>query len=241
MSGGSARAFDVPACAAGGWQHAGRRLPASDASSWRVLRRQLRITLALIGHLARLRERLALATTAPDDDPALLWAAVALIVAPSPDAILLIQRARRPGDPWSGHMALPGGRRESQDEDLLATASRETWEEVGVAVSREMLVGALADVVPRIPTLPPVAVRPFLFTVPSRPNLTVNPEVAAAAWVSLTELLRPEAHQQVAVDIQGETREVWAYVLEAGVVWGMTERILTGFIEQLGQVCPTES
>ena len=205
-----------------------------------MLWRQLRITLTLIGRLVRLRERLAPASIAADTDPALLWAAVALIVAPSPDALLLIQRAERPGDPWSGHMALPGGRRDPEDHDLLATALRETWEEVGISLSRETLVGAVADVVPRTPTLPPIAVRPFLFAVTSRPTLILNPEVAAATWVSLEELLRPEAHQQVWVDIQGHSRQVWAYVFEAGVVWGMTERIITGLVEQVRQVCPEE-
>lgn len=206
-----------------------------------MLRRQLRITPTLNGRLARLREHLALAPLAADDDPALVWAAVALIVAPSPDAVLLIQRARRPGDPWSGHMALPGGRRDPEDDDLLATALRETQEEVGVSLSREALVGALADVVPRTPTLPPVAVRPFVLAVPRRPTLILNPEVAAAAWVNLADLLRPEAHQQVYLDVQGQSREVSAYVVEAGVVWGMTERVLTEFIEQFKSVCPPES
>ena len=201
----------------------------------------MRITPALIPRLALLRERLALTCTAADDDPTLIWAAVALIVAPTPDAILLIQRAERPGDPWSGHMALPGGRRNPEDGDLLATALRETWEEVGISLSRDTLVGALEDVVPRTPSLPPIAVRPFLLTVPNRPTVMLNPEVAAAAWISLAELLRPEAHQRVLVDIGGESREVWAYVFEAGVVWGMTERILTDFIEQLNRIRPTES
>lgn len=138
-------------------------------------------------------------------------------------------------------MALPGGRRDPEDDDLLSTALRETWEEVGISLSRETLLGALADVVPRTPTLPPIAVRPFLLAVPVRPELVLNPEVAAASWVGLEELLRPGAHQQVSVDIQGQKREVWAYVLEAGVVWGMTERILTTLVEHVRQVCPEES
>jgi 8-oxo-dGTP pyrophosphatase MutT (NUDIX family) len=191
--------------------------------------------------LLRLRERLAFASVRADDDPDLRWAAVALIVAPSPDALLLIQRAERPGDPWSGHMALPGGRRDPEDPDLLATAIRETSEEVGISISRETLVGALPDVVPRTPTLPPIAVRPFLLVVPSRPTLVLNPEVAAATWVNLEELLLPEVHRQVSVEIQGHSREVWAYLLEAGVVWGMTERILSILVEHLTQVRPGES
>lgn len=138
-------------------------------------------------------------------------------------------------------MALPGGRRDPEDDDLLSTALRETWEEVGISLSRETLLGALADVVPRTPTLPPIAVRPFLLAVPVRPTLVLNPEVAAATWVGLEELLRPGAHQLVSVDIQGQMREVWAYVLEVGIVWGMTERILTTLVEHLRQVCPGES
>jgi 8-oxo-dGTP pyrophosphatase MutT (NUDIX family) len=138
-------------------------------------------------------------------------------------------------------MAFPGGRRDPEDDDLLATALRETWEEVGISLSRETLLGALADVVPRTPTLPPIAVRPFLLALPVRPTLVLNPEVAAATWVSLEELLRPGTHQQVSVDIHGQSREVWAYVLQAGVVWGMTERILTTIVEHLSHVCPEES
>ena len=240
MSGRSAGAFSVPARAPGQRYNAGQ-VQSTDASfRRRVLWRQLRITLALIGSLARLRERLAPTRIAADDDPGLLWAAVALIVAPSPDALLLIQRAERPGDPWSGHMALPGGRRDPEDHDLLATALRETWEEVGISLARESLVGALTDVVPQTPTLPPIAVRPFLLAVPSRPTLILNPEVAAATWVSLEELLRPEAHQEVCVDIQGHNRKVWAYLFDAGLVWGMTERILTGLVEHVRQVWSEE-
>jgi len=236
-----ARALDVSDRAPSDRYNAGQPEPTAPRFRRRVLRRQLRITLALSGRLLRLRERLAPALLAADEDSALLWAAVALIVAPSPDAILLIQRAERPGDPWSGHMALPGGRRDPEDDDLLATALREAREEVGISLPRETMLGALADVVPRTPTLPPIAVRPFLLALPSRPSLVLNPEVAAATWVSVDELLRPEAHQQVSVEIQGGSRKVWAYVLGTGVVWGMTERILSTFVEHIRHVCPEES
>jgi 8-oxo-dGTP pyrophosphatase MutT (NUDIX family) len=138
-------------------------------------------------------------------------------------------------------MALPGGRRDAGDVDLLATALRETSEEVGIALPRETLVGALADVVPRTPSLPPIAVRPFLLAVPSRPTLVLNPEVAAATWVSLEDLLRPEAYRQVSVEVQGNSRDVSAFLLEAGVVWGMTERIISGLVEHLWQVRSAES
>ena len=192
-----------------------------------MLWRWLRISLALTGRLARLRERLAQHQPRIDDDPSLVWAAVAIVLAPDPDAVLLIRRAERTGDPWSGHMALPGGRREPGDLDLLTTAIRETSEEVGFVLLAEDLAGTLDDVVPRIPVLPPIAVRPFVFTPGSRPQFVLNPEVADARWVQLDRLLPPESRQRVQVEIQGGSREVEAYHLEDAIVWGMTERILS--------------
>jgi len=191
------------------------------------------IALALTGRLARLRERLLQHPAITDDDPSLLWAAVALILVPDPDAMLLIRRAERIGDPWSGHMALPGGRREIADPDLLNTAIRETLEEVGIELSHEHLAGSLDDVVPRTPVLPPIAVRPFVFMLSTRPTITLNQEVTSARWVSVGHLLRPDTRHPVRLDVAGQSRVVQAYELEDGMVWGMTERILTCFLNLL--------
>ena len=183
--------------------------------------------------LTRLKERLAGRHHTTDDDPSLIWAAVAVVIAPDPDAILLIQRAERPGDPWSGHMALPGGRREPEDSDLLGTALRETREEVGIDLLAEQLLGSLDDVVPRSPVLPPIAVRPFAFVLPARPRLVLNPEVAATQWVNIDDLLQPGGYHLASLEIAGQRHEVQAYRLEDAVVWGMTERILTGLLQHL--------
>jgi 8-oxo-dGTP pyrophosphatase MutT (NUDIX family) len=168
-----------------------------------------------------------------DEDPTLLWAAVAIILAPDPDAILLIRRAERAGDPWSGHMALPGGRRDGQDHDLLTTAIRETSEEVGIELSVAAVAGTLDDVVPRLPVLPPIAVRPFVFVLSARPGIRLNSEVTSASWVPVDHLLRPDTHHPVRLEITGQSRVVLAYELEDAMVWGMTERILSGLLEHL--------
>ena len=184
---------------------------------------------------ARLRERLALRESgSPDEDPTLLWAAVAIILTPQPDSILLIRRADRSGDPWSGHMALPGGRRGPGDLDLAGTAMRETAEEVGIELRREDLAGSLSDVIPRTPVLPPVAVRPFVFLLPERPAMRLNAEVAQASWVPVDDLLRPDTHHPVQLEVAGQSRQVQAYQLENAIIWGMTERILTSFLAELG-------
>jgi 8-oxo-dGTP pyrophosphatase MutT (NUDIX family) len=183
--------------------------------------------------LVRLRERLASHQPSTDEDASLLWAAVAVVLTPKPDSILLIRRAERIGDPWGGHMALPGGRREPDDEDLLTTAIRETSEEVGFQLDRAHLAGTLDDVVPRTPVLPPIAVRPFVFLAPERPALTLNAEVAATDWVTIDHLLNPATHHPIRLDIAGDTRLVQAYQLDNAIVWGMTERILTSLLRQL--------
>jgi 8-oxo-dGTP pyrophosphatase MutT (NUDIX family) len=182
---------------------------------------------------ARLRDRLGHELSGTDDDPGLVWAAVAIVIAPEPDSILLIRRADRAGDPWSGHMALPGGRREPGDTDLLVTAIRETQEEVGIGLRKTDVAGSLPDVIPRTPRLPPIAVRPFVFLLSQRPGVTPNPEVASASWVNLDHLLRADAHHPVLLDVAGQARQVEAYQLENAIVWGMTERILTSFLTYL--------
>jgi len=184
--------------------------------------------------LARLRDRLGgHRPVTGGDHESLLWAAVSLVLVPSPDALLLIRRAERPGDPWSGHMALPGGRREQADPDLVATAIRETSEEVGLTLRRADLLGSLDDIITRTPALPPIAVRPYVFVLPGRPPLIPNAEVAAAHWVHLDHLLHPETYRSVRLEIRGERRVVAAYRLDDAIVWGMTERILTTLLEHL--------
>jgi len=175
------------------------------------------------------RSRLARGPRQVESTPLIRWAAVAVIIAPAPDALLVVRRAERSGDPWSGQMALPGGRR-AEGEDLLFTALRETEEEVGLIVAPETLLGVLDDVAPITPVLPPIAVRPFVFRIESRPPLRTNHEVAEAHWVPLATLLHPETHAPVDIDVGGTVRRVPAYRLAEGTVWGMTERILSDLL-----------
>jgi 8-oxo-dGTP pyrophosphatase MutT (NUDIX family) len=199
-----------------------------------MLRRRVPHPPALTTRIHRLRERLA--EHQPREDSAggpLIWAAVAVLIAPDPDSLLLIRRAERVDDPWSGHMALPGGRQDPEDSDLIETAIRESEEEVGFTPSRAQLAGSLDDVVPRTPVLPPIAVRPFVFTLAARPTLQLNPEVAAFRWVSLDHLLDAGTQETFEIDIRGERREFAAYRVDEGVVWGLTERIVSDLLRLL--------
>ena len=157
-------------------------------------------------------------------------AAVSLILAPSGGELelLLIKRSEHPKDPWSGHMALPGGRREARDRSLAATARRETLEETGIAIDRPSLLGELEDLLPLSPGAPRLVIRPFVFGLRKRPPVVPSPEVAGHLWTTLTALKASFARTTVLLG--GRKLEVDAYLLGPHVVWGITQRILARFL-----------
>src|SRR3989449_5953433 len=120
--------------------------------------------------LAAVRRALRDHRPQPADAPGARPAAVAPILVEDPHGLegRSIRGAERADDPWSGQVALPGGRHEPGDRDLLATAIRETQEETGVDLAAAERLGALDDLYPRTPTLPPVVVRPFVFALERR-------------------------------------------------------------------------
>jgi 8-oxo-dGTP pyrophosphatase MutT (NUDIX family) len=165
--------------------------------------------------------------------PDAIQCGVALVLVPDPDAILIIRRADRAGDPWSGQMGLPGGRRDPLDSDLLATARRETLEEVGVPLESSRMLGPLDDVAPRMPVPRRVLVRPYVFALPQRPALTLSEEVAEAIWAEVAELRRAETYREIRLLLRGEERSFPAYHLGPYAVWGLTERIITPMLQLL--------
>jgi 8-oxo-dGTP pyrophosphatase MutT (NUDIX family) len=173
--------------------------------------------------------------TAVAVEPGMIPAAVAILLADSTEGagggleVLFIHRAERAGDTWSGHIAFPGGRRDPGDPDLLATAIRETREEIGVDLSAAERLGLLDDMHPRTPVLPPVVVRPYVFGLLERPAIILNTEVQDAFWVSFRALAAPGVQREVTIQHRGAPRTLPAYVLGNRTIWGMTERILTQF------------
>lgn len=183
---------------------------------------------------ARLAARPGLA--ASPDQP-VRHAAVALIFRRDADGsldLLFIKRAEYEGDPWSGHVAFPGGRREPADESLARTAIRETREELALDLERDgRLLGTLDDLYPRNPTLPPIVVRPHVFVANPRAELELSREVAVAFWVPLARLQAADATVESTIEVRGVAWRVPSFVHEGHTIWGMTERILRQLLELL--------
>jgi 8-oxo-dGTP pyrophosphatase MutT (NUDIX family) len=149
--------------------------------------------------------------------------------------ILLIRRAEHPEDPWSGHMAFPGGRHDPTDRDLLHTAVRETDEELGLALDRHArLLGRLEDI-------PAVArgrrtgliISPFVFELVGEPDLVPNHEVAEALWAPLGPMLRGEIATVRPYEHEGQRYEMPAFDVEGRVVWGLTYHMLGRLLDLL--------
>lgn len=165
------------------------------------------------------------------------YAAVALVFRSGADGepeVLMIKRAEYEPDPWSGHVALPGGRSEPRDRDLEETAVRETWEETGIDIREHgQVLGTLDDLAPRISALPPLVIRPFVAVVEPDVTIVSSPEVADAFWVPLSALRERARWGMGLVDIRGQSHEVDTFRHNEHTVWGLTERVLRNLMENL--------
>jgi 8-oxo-dGTP pyrophosphatase MutT (NUDIX family) len=156
--------------------------------------------------------------------------------------LLMIKRAEAEGDPWSGHIACPGGRMDPGDRDLEATAVRETWEETGIDVTRDgRLLGHLDDLSPRSPLLPPLIIRPYVGLVRRHAEIVTSPEVASVFWVPLSTLREQGGWGIGLVSVRSGQRRVSQFLHGEHVVWGLTERALRQFLEYLGTPLEGES
>lgn len=145
--------------------------------------------------------------------------------------VLLIRRAEREGDPWSGHMAFPGGKREPSDTDLLATAIRETREEVGLDLERH---GKMVTRMPSVPALTRskrggMLVTPYIFALHEGeiPEFVLSPEVVETYWVPIGPMVRGEIATTFPYRHEGTLLQLPAYLVQERIVWGLTHRMLS--------------
>ena len=166
-------------------------------------------------------------------------AAVAMVFAGADGDLSLcfIQRATHPRDPWSGQMALPGGRAGAADGSLRDAAVRETREEVGLRLQCCEYLGA-GRVIPLVRAGRPTAgsVAPFVFYAGATlPALEPDPrEVTAAYWIALTHLRDPRNRATLERVADGATRRLPAIRFGRQLIWGMTWGMVTGLLERAG-------
>jgi len=158
-------------------------------------------------------------------------ASVAVILrnAQASPEVLLIRRAERKDDPWSGQAAFPGGMVSAADKSFEGTAKREAMEEVGVDLSggAAVFLGYMREF--RAHTKEIVVV-PSVFKLLGSPAVNPNGEVATYEWASLTELAGEASRSSYVIPRSGGQIPFACIVYHSLVIWGLTERILSGII-----------
>lgn len=199
-----------------------------------------RLSLSLDAVRARLRDKPP--PEESDHKGALAAVAVVLRARDEHAEVLMIQRAEHPQDPWSGHVAFPGGRKDEGDRDVRETAERETREEVGLDLA------AHATLLWRMPDVHAIArgrrtgllIAPHVYELSREQvhrgdSLVFDPsEVAAAMWVSLATLADERNHDTMNYVHEGKTVVLPCVRLEGGrVLWGLTLQMTSALFDAL--------
>jgi 8-oxo-dGTP pyrophosphatase MutT (NUDIX family) len=191
---------------------------------------------------SRLLERLraSLASRPPMTiDAARSRAAVAAVLRAQGEQtqVLLIRRAEHPGDPWSGHMAFPGGRFDEGDADLVHTVTRETLEELQLDLQAQaQLIGRLDDIPAYARGVATgLVVAPFVFWLPGTegPVLQPNHEVAEALWAELGPMIGGHSLTTLDYPHDGMVLKMPGFQVGERVVWGLTYLMLQSLLSRL--------
>jgi len=160
------------------------------------------------------------------------WAAVAILLREEIGdyETLLVRRAEVLGDPWSGDMAFPGGKKTSQDVTLRDTVAREVREETGIDLSSLTYIGALPVLFSSL--RPGKDVLPIVYLYEGHPEIRLNSELTSYRWVHLEELRESRTVAKVK-DWEGSV-----FKLGNDVIWGLTYRMLDKLLELLGDATP---
>ena len=140
--------------------------------------------------------------------------------------VLFVKRAENPADPWSGQMALPGGKRDWKDRNLKQTVVRETFEETNInLLDRCRFLGTMEPL--RSAQKPGMKILPFVVLLDYEQSIKLNEELEGFVWISPDELVQHRG------TVEFGFGEFPAYVVGSIVIWGLTYRILERFVKIL--------
>lgn len=155
---------------------------------------------------------------------------VAVLLDEAPDEglrVLLMRRAKRAGDPWSGDMSFPGGRMSAGDGTPQVTAIRETAEEIGLTIHAADCLGRMSDVMTRKHEhWRPMIVTPYVFRlsgqVLNERELNLNHEAVEVIQVPLTYFAAADNRQKMHWRTGRVTWEMPCYYYQDCRIWGLT-------------------
>ncbi len=176
--------------------------------------------------VTNIAEQLSKQLRKPSDEQKANAAVALLLKGKTNPSALFVKRVQNPKDPWSGQIALPGGKRDPTDNDLKDTAIRETLEETNINLGRCDFLGAMnaKESTPR----PDIRVLPFVVILDHDPTITLNEkELENHFWIPLQKLAKNRT--KIALPF-GETS---AYVIDDKVIWGLTYRITEELLQIL--------
>jgi 8-oxo-dGTP pyrophosphatase MutT (NUDIX family) len=175
--------------------------------------------LHLKDQLNKLNERLL---KSPDEKAD---AAVAILIRPTDEdpEVFIVKRAEVDGDPWSGDMAFPGGKKATQDKGVLDAAVREVMEETGIDLKPLKPLGYMEPLTSWVRRT--FRVQPVVYLFEGDPPITLNYELTKYMWTPICELRKLRSRAKV----KGFDSPI--YRIGDDVVWGLTCRMLDKLIE----------
>ena len=140
---------------------------------------------------------------------------------------LFVRRVQNSRDPWSGQIALPGGKREAKDRNLQETVIRETFEETNINLLHHCRFLGTMSVFQSKPR-PEIKVLPYVVFIEDDPSIRLNKkELEEYFWISIEELVRSRT------TVKFRFGKFPAFNVGNVIIWGLTYRILESLILRL--------
>ncbi len=156
----------------------------------------------------------------PQDDSKSKLAAVMIIIFKSESMVLMTERSKTMNH-HAGEISFPGGTWEQKDGDLLATAIRETREELGLEISKSMVIGQLRPVT----TLNSgFKIIPFITILDTLPKILPSSEIASILQIPLLPLLQTIENDKD--PLHRSILEMYTFKFDNHLIWGASARML---------------